>query len=396
MSTIHERIQSEIDKRKEKLLSLSHEIHANPEIRFEEHKAADLLASTLEEEGFEVERGVGNLPTAFKARAFSKNDGPTVAMLCEYDALEGLGHACGHNVIATMGLGAALALKPLMDDLKGNLMVLGTPGEEGGGGKVILLEEGLFDDVDAALMIHPFNENIKASPALARVAWEVRYKGKPAHAAAAPHLGVNALDAVRLAFNGMDALRQQVTPDTRMHAIINHGGDVANVIPHKASLKIYIRAATRDYLYDSLLPRMKGVFEGAALMTGCIVDIEEIAKPYDNMVINMTLADSFEQHAKRIGRSFAPFKIRDSAGSSDIGNVSQMLPCLHGYLAIHETANPHTVEFAEAAHSSLGDKTVLEGAAILASVGADLFSDPELLASAKAESVSAGNPLRQR
>ena len=387
MPTLHERIQKEVDKRKDKLLALSHEIHAHPEIRFEEHKAAELLSNALEEEGFEVERGVGNLPTAFKAKVSSNPDGPTVAMLCEYDALEGLGHACGHNVIATMGLGAGLALKPLMDELDGNLLVLGTPGEEGGGGKVMLLEEGLFDDVDAALMIHPLSENLKAMPTLARVAWEVRYAGKPAHAAASPHLGVNALDAVRLAFNGMDALRQQVTPDTRLHAIINHGGDAPNIIPHKASLKIYIRAATREYLYDSLIPRMRGVFEGAAMMTGCEVEIEEIAKPYENMRINMTLADAFEAHAKRLGRPFDPFKLRESAGSSDIGNVSQKVPSLQGCLAIHDSALPHTAEFAEAARSDWGDKTVLDGASILASIGADLLSDPELMAQAKAEMV---------
>ena len=385
MPTLHERIQDEVDKRKDTLLALSHEIHANPELRFEEHKAAELLTSTLESEGFEVQRGVGTLPTAFKARASAPSEGPTVAMLCEYDALEGLGHACGHNVIATMGLGAGLALKPLLDELGGNLIVLGTPGEEGGGGKVILLEEGAFGDVDAALMIHPLNENIKASPALARVAWEVRYEGKPAHAAAAPHLGVNALDAVRLAFNAMDALRQQVTPDTRMHAVISHGGDVANVIPHRAALRIYIRAATREYLYDSLLPRMTGVFEGAALMTGSQVEIEEIAKPYENMVMNMTLANAFEAHAKRLGRTFAPFKVRGASGSSDIGNVSHRLPCLHGYLAIDDSAKPHTAEFAEAARSPLGDRAVLEGATILASVGADLLTQPELLGRAKAE-----------
>ena len=383
--SIYERISQEVEKQKDTLLSISHEIHANPELRFEERKAAKLLSDTLEEEGFEVERAVGGLETAFRARTSSNASGPTVAMLCEYDALEGLGHACGHNVIATMGLGAGLALKPLMDELNGNLVVLGTPAEEGGGGKVILLEEGLFEDVDAALMIHPLNENLKAGNALARVAWEVRYEGKPAHAAAAPHLGVNALDAVRLAFNGMDALRQQVTPDTRMHAVINHGGDVANIIPHKASLKIYIRAATREYLYKSLIPRMKGVFEGAALMTGTSVEIEEIARPYENMVINMTLADSFENHAKRIGRNFAPYQEREGAGSSDIGNVSHVLPCLHGYLAIHDVAKPHTVEFEQAAKSDLGDQAVLDGAIILASVGADLFMNQDMLNIAKQE-----------
>lgn len=379
MTNIYQQIEQEVQSRRSLLLDLSHRIHDHPELRFEEEQASQWLCETLTEQGFDVQHGVGSLETAFKASYGKQKAGkPTIAMLCEYDALEGLGHACGHNVIATMGLGAGLALAPLMDKLDGNLQVIGTPGEEGGGGKVILLEEGAFDGVDAALMIHPMNENRSSSPLLARVAWEVNYHGAPAHAAASPHLGVNALDAVRLAFNGMDALRQQVTSDVRMHAVINHGGDVANIIPHEASLKIYIRAATRDYLYDSLVPRMRGVFEGAAMMTGTTHEVIEIAKPYEDMIINQPLADSFGKHAERLGRELTVLRSK-GMGSSDIGNVSHVVPSLQGLLAIDDVALPHTHEFAAAAKSPQGDKAVLDGATILASVAADVFTNPQML-----------------
>ena len=380
MTTIYQQIEQEIQTRKSLLLDLSHRIHEHPELRFEEVQASQWLCDALTEQGFDVQHGVGSLETAFKA-SFGKHKAgkPTVAMLCEYDALEGLGHACGHNLIATMGLGAGLALAPLMDKLDGNIQVIGTPGEEGGGGKAILLEEGAFEDVNAALMIHPMNENRISCPLLARVAWEVKYHGKPAHAAAKPHLGINALDAVRLAFNGMDALRQQVTPDVRMHAVINHGGDVANIIPHEASLKIYIRAATREYLYDNLLPRMRGVFDGAAMMTGTTNEIIEIAKPYEDMIINQPLAESFGKHAQRLGRQISSADEGEGMGSSDIGNVSHVVPSLQGLLAIDDVALPHTHEFATAAKSPQGDKAVLDGATILASVAADIFQNPTML-----------------
>jgi len=381
MSDIYRRIDQEVQSRKSLLLDLSHKIHDHPELRFEEQQASQWLCETLTKQGFEVQQGVGSLETAFKASYGTHKAGkPTIAMLCEYDALEGLGHACGHNVIATMGLGAGLALAPLMDDLDGNIVVIGTPGEEGGGGKAILIEEGAFENIDAALMIHPMNENRSTCPLLARVAWEVKYHGKPAHAAAKPHLGVNALDAVRLAFNGMDALRQQVTPDVRMHAVINHGGDVANIIPHEASLKIYIRAATREYLYDSLLPRMRGVYEGAAMMTGTTHEIIEIAKPYEDMIINQPLADAYAKHSERIGRKIATGE-SEGMGSSDIGNVSHIVPSLQGLIAIDDIALPHTHEFATAAKSPQGDQAVLDGATILASVAADVFNNPQMLKS---------------
>lgn len=383
MSSPYQQIDAQVEEKRDLLLALSHKIHAHPEIRFQEKRAAHWLSETLQEHGFSLERGTGGLDTAFRARRPGKTEGPKIALVCEYDALEGLGHACGHNVIATMSLGAALAVAPLMDDLEGELVVVGTPGEEGGGGKVIMLENGVFDELDAAMMIHPSHEDRVGGPSLARVGWDVHFTGTPAHAAASPHLGVNALDAVRLAFSGLDAMRQQVTPDVRLHGIITHGGDAPNIIPKTASMRVFLRAATKEYLYDSLVPRARNVFEGAALMTGAKVKIKEAAKAYENMRTNEPLAEHFGKHSARVGRTAQPIEPGRFGGSTDMGNVSQKIPALHAYLAIDDHAKPHTSEFAEAARSERGDATVLDGARILGSLAYDLLTDKALLARIK-------------
>lgn len=385
MANPYQQIDAYVDEQRNLLLTLSHKIHAHPEIRFQEQQAARWLGETLEAHGFTLEKGVGGLETAFRAHRPGRAKGPKVALVCEYDALEGLGHACGHNVIATMSLGAALAVAPMMDSLDGELVVVGTPGEEGGGGKVIMLEHGVFNELDVAMMIHPSHENRVGGPSLARVGWDVTFTGTPAHAAAAPHLGVNALDAIRLAFSGIDAMRQQVTPDVRIHGIITHGGDAPNIIPKTASMRVFLRAATRDYLYESLVPRAKNIFEGAALMTGTTVEIKESAKAYENMVINETLASRFGEHSTRVGRKANPVNPDLFGGSTDMGNVSQQIPALHAYLAIDDQAKPHTPEFAVAARSERGDAAVLDGARILGSLAYDLLTDKTLLERVKRE-----------
>lgn len=383
LTVVHERIDAALDREANALLELSHTIHANPEIRFEEVKASAWLADALEARGFEVERGVAELPTAFRAVKRGLPGGPTVAVLCEYDALPGLGHACGHNVIATMGAGAGFALAPLMREIPGTLVVMGTPAEEGGGGKVIMLERGAFDDVDAAMMIHPFHVNQANMPTLASTKWQVTYHGVPAHAAMAPHLGVNALDAVRLAMAGIDAMRQQLRQDSRLHTIITHGGDAANIIPERASMLSVARAADAGYLFDVLVPRLTAIFEGAALMTGARLELSDSSRPYLEMAVNGPLEAAFERHVVRRGRPFVAYDPEERTGSTDMGNVSQAMPGLHGMLAIHDTALPHTEAFRDAALSPRGDSTVLDGASILACLAAELFLDGELLASAR-------------
>jgi len=384
LTEVQQRLDANLQRESSALLELSHKIHANPEVRFEEVKASGWLADELESRGFEVERGVGGLPTAFRAVRRGKPGGPTVAVLCEYDALPGLGHACGHNVIATMGAGAGFALAPLMDEIPGTLVVMGTPAEEGGGGKVIMLKEGLFDDVDAAMMIHPFHVNQANMPTLASTKWEVTYHGVPAHAAMAPHLGVNALDAIRLALAGVDAMRQQLRQDVRLHTIITHGGDAANIIPDRAAMLSVARAADAGYLFDVLVPRMRAIFEGAALMTGARLELSDSSGAYLEMAINAPLEAAFERHVARRGRPFVTYDPNERTGSTDMGNVSQALPGLHGMLAIDDHALPHTEAFREAALSDRGDATVLDGASILAGISAELFLDAELLNAAKA------------
>jgi len=379
ISALIERIDAGLERERDALLALSHRIHANPEIRFEEVQASRWLADALEERGFHLERGVGGLPTAFRARLQGRPGGPTIAVLCEYDALPGLGHACGHNVIATMGAGAGFALAPLMADLPGTLLVIGTPAEEGGGGKIALLEAGVFDGVDAALMLHPAHLNQAGMASLANVKHEVVFTGTPAHAALAPHLGRNALDAVRLVFAGIDAMRQQVRDDVRLHAIISDGGAAANVIPERASLTCVARAADARHLHEELVPRLQGVFQGAALMTGTVVDARPASYAYSEILRNQPLEAAFERHASRRGRPITPFEPSGPAGSTDMGNVSQAIPGLHGMLAIDDTALPHTAAFAVAARSERGDATVLDGASVLAAVTAELLTDAGFL-----------------
>jgi len=378
------RIDAGLEQERDELLGLAHRIHAHPEVRFEEVQASAWLTEALEARAFTVERGVGGLPTAFRARLEGRGSGPTVAVLCEYDALPGLGHACGHNVIATMGAGAGFALAPLMGELAGTLLVIGTPAEEGGGGKVTLLEAGVFDGVDAAIMIHPYKSSHPSMGTLAATRWDVSFRGVPAHAAMAPHLGRNALDAVRLAFAGIDALRQQVRDDVRMHAIVTDGGAAANIIPETASMNAIARARDGAYLFDDLAPRLENVFRGAALMTGTEVDLTASAAPYLEIVDNAPLEAAFTRHATRRGRSVTPYDMADGTGSTDMGNVSQAIPGLHGMLDIDDAALPHTAAFEVAAGSPRGDATVIDGAAVLAGIAAELFLDPDLMAQAKA------------
>jgi amidohydrolase len=379
-----DRLDATLEGERGALVALSHRIHAHPEIRFEEHQASAWLAEALERRGFAVERGVGDLDTAFRATLASGRPGPRIALLCEYDALPGLGHACGHNLIATMGAGAAFALAPHMAELGGTLVVVGTPAEEGGGGKALLLRAGAFEGIDAALMIHPYHLNQASMATLASTKWQVSFTGTPAHAAMSPHLGRNALDAVRLAFAGIDALRQQVRDDVRMHAIITDGGAAANIIPESASMTAVARAADSRYLFDDLVPRLRDVFRGAALMTGTEVQIDDASPPYAEIARNVPLESAFERHVARRGLTVTPFDPLAKAGSTDMGNVSQVLPALHGMLAISDDALPHTAAFAEAARSPRGDSALLDGASILAAVAAELLTDGELLGAARA------------
>jgi amidohydrolase len=374
---LQQRVLDAVDRRAERLLEVSHEIHAHPELCFEEHTAHRILTDELERAGLPVTRGAYELPTAFDARVGV--EGPTVAVLCEYDALPGIGHACGHNIIAAAGLGAALVLAEVADELGGRLAVLGTPAEEGGGGKVFMIERGAFAGVDAAMMVHPAGEELRSMQTLAIHQVMARYEGRAAHAAAAPWAGANALDAAVLGYNAVAALRQHIRPDERIHGIFTKAGDKPNIVPDHAEAHWYVRAGTRERLAD-LKSRVLLCLESGATAAGCTMHHEWLDPAYDDMVDNTVLLDRYSAHAARLGRHpVDPTPEQTVVGSTDMGNVSQIVPSIHPMIqAAPAGVAIHTAAFAEHARSAMGDQAVIDGAKLLALTALDLWIDPEV------------------
>lgn len=354
------------------------ELYDHPETRMEEYFASDLLTKLLEEAGAKVVRKVADLPTAFKATLTGASDSPRVGICAEYDALPEIGHGCGHNVIAAMAVAAFRGLAPMMPELHGTLMVIGTPGEEGGGGKVIMLEKGAFDDVDAFLMIHPDKCNRIAWGHNGRIPIDIEFHGKQAHAASAPERGVNALDALILTFNGINAMRQHMKEGTRIHGIIVHGGNSPNVIPHYAKGAFYIRSADMDYLFE-LRKRVEDVARGAATMTGTRVHCSEPSPIYLPSKMNRAMMEAFISYCERLG-IVVDYYEEYSRGSSDFGNVSQKIPSIHPYFKIHSRDYPlHTAEMAEATLQPMALNAAIKGAKAMAMLAVDLMCDPELM-----------------
>ena len=361
------------------LLRLSREIHAHPELAFEEHHAAALLIAALRAAGLRVEAGAYGLETAFAAE-FGGERGPCVALLAEYDALPGIGHACGHNLIATSALGAALALAPLAGRLPGRVRMLGTPAEERGGGKELMARQGAFEGVDAALMIHPSSVNLVNMPCIAMSEVEVVFHGVSAHAAAMPERGVNALDALVLAYQGIAALRQHIRATERIHGIITEGGQAPNIVPERAAGRFYVRAANAQELAPLKL-RVEGCFRAGAAATGAEVEIRWDPADYLDIHFNEPLATAFRSNAETLGRVFFPYdKLPASIqGSTDMGNVSHRVPSIHPMLAaapLHCTI--HNPEFAKWAGSEMGDAAAIDGAKALAMTALDYLFDATL------------------
>ncbi|MBI2862081.1 MAG: M20 family metallopeptidase [Chloroflexi bacterium] len=385
-------VRDEVDQLLPELLTISHAIHANPETAFHEHSAAQLLTDFLERNGFSVQRGVADLPTAFRATFRGTVDGPTVAVVAEYDALPKLGHACGHNIIATASVGAAVALSRVAPDLPGTLVVLGTPGEEGGGGKIIMLERGAFQGVDAAMIVHPSVRNQTVSRSLATKHFKAEFFGKAAHASSAPNQGINALDALILSYNNLSALRQHLRADARIHGIITDGGEAPNIIPAHTAAQFIIRARDRGYL-EHLTERVMQCFQAGAQATGARLEITFTEAGYAAMRPNVTIAEAFAANMRALG-----LKVRDpdparGLGSTDMGNVSEVIPSIHPYIAIApEGVVGHSPEFAEAARSEAGDLAVRNAAKALAATTLDLMSNPALLEKAKEEFRSQQTP----
>ncbi len=377
---------SEVNAREARLLSVSHQIHETPELCFEEYTAHDLLCSVLEDEGLEVERSAFGLDTAFVARAGQA--GPHIAVICEYDALPEIGHACGHNVIAAAGLGAGLAAASLAEEIGGRVSIIGTPAEEGGGGKCFLLERGAFEGISAAMMVHPANHELTLMNAIAVEQLDVTYTGQSAHASAAPHKGRNALDGAVLGYMNVAALRQHIRPDERIHGIFTRAGDKPNIVPHEAAAEWYVRSPKLDSLAE-LRERVVSCLKAGAAAAGVDIECRCKAPIYADMINNQVMLEFYAGNAAATGRVVRePRSSYAVVGSTDMGNVSHAVPSIHPMIKVApEHVAIHTPEFAHYAESQSGDQAVLDGAKIMAMTVADLWLDPDALERASDELV---------
>jgi amidohydrolase len=369
-------VTTTVDSCSDDLIALSHQISADPELAYNEHRASARCADLLEKHGFAVERGAYGQPTSFAARL---GDGDTHIVVCaEYDALPGVGHACGHNIIAASGVGAGLALAPLVAETNMRLTVLGTHAEEAGGGKVELIDAGAFDDAHAALMMHPTPYDDYGPHALAIEEWQVVYTGKASHASSNPELGLNALDGVVAGYNNISMLRQAFRKWQQVHGVIVDGGSAANVVPERAEASYFLRAVDMDDLED-LRQRVRACLEGAATATGTTVEISVTGYLFESLKPNADLVSIFSEACQAIGREFAADPAGDElGGSTDFGNVSQRVPGLHADMAVYcYPAVNHQHEFAAACVSPDGDRTMLEGAKALALTALAVAADPK-------------------
>jgi amidohydrolase len=347
------------------LREISRWMYENPELGYKEYESSRRLAGYLGEHGFEVTYPAYEIETAFEANAGSS--GPRVVICCEYDALPEVGHACGHNIIATAALGAGIAVAGMADELGIRVTVLGTPAEEGGGGKVALIDAGALEDAAASMMIHPGPDNTLDPSFQARESYEVEYFGQDSHAAFAPELGVNALDGFVQAYMNVATLRQQLLGSDRVHCIIDHGGDASNIIPSYTKSTWGIRSATNERLQE-LVPKVKACFEAAATATGCRVEITANDYPYLNMINNPTMTSLFKANSEALGRDMPTEEEQGAAGgSSDMGNISQVVPAIHPMIGIDsgEAVN-HQKGFADATVTPSGEQGIRDGALAMA------------------------------
>ena len=361
MTTPVDAVTADVDARREALIALSHAVHGDAEVGFEEHTSSRRVADALAAGGFTVQHGTAGLDTAVGAEAGS---GPlTVSICAEYDALPGIGHACGHNIIAAAGVGAALALAPLADELGLTVRVLGTPAEEGGGGKILMQRAGSFDGTHLAMMVHPAPEESARMPCLAVQHFDVRFTGVSAHASAYPQRGINAADALTVSQVAIGLLRQHIRPTDRIHGIVTDGGDAPNIIPERTAGQWYARAATLAELAE-LYPRVQACFEAGALATGATVHFDEPGPAYSEFLHDADLVAVWETEARAIGRVF-PVGTPDpsQAGSTDMANVSLGMPTIHPMLAIDSgDAVNHQPAFTAACITADADRAVRDGA----------------------------------
>jgi amidohydrolase len=365
------KVKDSVESQRQQLIQLSLNIHDNPELGFKEEKASAWLTSYLEDSGFNVERGIAGLATAF--RATYGQGSPRIALLAEYDALPKIGHGCGHNIIAASAIGAAVASKSIIDQLGGSVMVLGTPGEEVFGGKIDMVKAGTFKEIDVAMIVHPDVRNMPTEEALACSSLEVEFFGRPAHAAAQPHRGINALDAMILAFTSINSLRQHIRGNARIHGIITDGGEAPNIVPAHSAAVFLVRALDYDYLAE-LKDKVLNCLTGASVASGARLEYRWRDGTYAPMKSNMTLAGLFKKNLESLGRKIEAFDPYLGLSSTDMGNVSQVVPSIHPTIAI---APPevliHTPEFAAAAASEAGHKGLMDAAEAMAMTVADIL-----------------------
>jgi amidohydrolase len=379
------RIIAAIDAAAECIWSVSHQIHDRPELGYQEMFASSLLVETLESFGFNVEMGFAGMTTAFRARK-GQGGGPRVAFLAEYDALPDIGHGCGHNIIATTALAAGIGLGAVVEELAGEVWVVGTPAEETDGAKVHMVNQGIFNDVDAALMVHPHMGSYMLTESLAMDAIQVEFFGKASHAAAAPWEGINALDAILLTFNNINALRQQIRPDARIHGVIVKGGVAPNIIPDHTIARFYVRAKQRAYL-NELVDKFKACAQAAAQATGARVEFSNYESSFDDMLNNLSLAQRMRDYLEDVLGSQKLQRAPSHFGSVDMGNVSHVAPGVHILFDISDgqVISPHTHEFCASAVTPYADAALVRAGKALALTGYDVIHDSEFHRAVKAE-----------
>jgi amidohydrolase len=377
-------LKNYLDIIQDRLWEISDYLYYHPELGDQEFGSMERLVEFLKEHHFTVETGIVGRPTAFKAIYDSKKEGPTIAYLSEYDALPGVGHGCGHNMIGTMSAGAGVLLSKVIEEIGGRVVVLGTPAEETNGGKVPMSEQGIFNDIDAAMILHPGDESYESGDSLAMDAIQFDFRGRTSHAAASPEKGINALDAVIQLFNGVNALRQHLTSDVRIHGIIKEGGVAANIVPDKAVAQFYVRAKDRNYL-NEVVQKVKNIAKGASFMTGADVHISNYELSYDNMMTNETLSQLFTKNLLTTGIKKVN-KAKQTYGSIDMGNVSQVVPAIHPYIGLDSPGLiAHTKEFADLTITDNSHHVLSKGALALAFTGYDLITNKEEFEKMKSE-----------
>jgi amidohydrolase len=378
IESLKQRVCAEVDRLADRLVDTSRQIHAHPELSYQEVFAHDLLTRVLDDTGPTATRHAYGVDTAFEARAGS--EGPEIAVLCEYDALPGVGHACGHNVIAAAGLGAGLAAAALADEAGGRVRIMGTPAEEGGGGKIRMARKGAFEGLAAAMMVHPADADLVRMDCIAIEQMRVQYHGRAAHAAAAPHEGRNALDAAVLGYMNVAALRQHILPTERIHGVFTRAGDVANIVPAETEMLWMVRSPTIASL-QPLKQRVRTALEASAAATGCGCTAAWQGDTYADMIDNGAMVASYVGNAARVGRTVVDPRAVGKAvvGSTDMGNVSYLVPSIHPMIQVAEAGVPiHTLEFAAFAGSESGDRAVIDGAKAMAMTVIDLWCSAAL------------------